>query len=123
MTQQDQNFKRNTVQIKALQRKSRRLEVTPLDPQQGRYLVESASQPRRRYHVQIDPDRLSGHCTCLWAQHGGINCKHVLAVLREHYAAQGQQLSFWASRDAARRQHRRILVGEQLFATRRRRAA
>jgi uncharacterized Zn finger protein len=118
-----QNHKRNIVQIKALQRASRRLEVRPLDPSAGRYLVTSASQPGLRYHVQIDPVQLSGHCTCRWAQHGGINCKHVLAVLREHYAAQGRQISFWRTRGAARRQHRSIIAGEELFATLRRRAA
>lgn len=50
------------------------------------------------------------------AQHGGINCKHVLAALQARYAAQGR-LSFWRSPGAARRQHRRLLTGDQLYIT------
>ena len=107
---------RNTVHIKRLQAASRRLSAIPRDPERRRYLVESASRSGRYYDVALQPDGLSGHCTCQWAQHGGINCKHVLAALRAEYAGRGE-LSFWPSRDAARRQHRRVLPGEQLYAT------
>jgi hypothetical protein len=107
---------RSTVQVKKLQEASRRLMVIPRDPEHGRYLVTSASDPSRAYEVALQRGELSGHCTCTWAQYGGINCKHVLAALREHYSAWGW-LSFWPSRDAAERQHRRILPGERLYAT------
>jgi hypothetical protein len=90
--------------------------VIPRDPERGRYLVVSASDPGRAYEVALQRGELAGHCTCLWAQYGGINCKHVMAALREHYAPWGR-LSFWPSRDAAARQHRRILPGERLYAT------
>jgi len=107
---------RNTVHIKALQAASRRLLVIPRDPARRRYLVESAGDSGRYYEVALQPDGLSGHCTCLWAQHGGINCKHVLAALRAEYQPHGT-LSFWPTRDDARRQHRRVLPGERLYAT------
>jgi len=90
--------------------------VVPRDPERGRYLVASAGDPSHAYEVALQHDELAGHCTCLWAQYGGINCKHVLAALRKHYAPAGR-LSFWPSLDAAERQHRRILPGEQLYAT------
>jgi len=108
---------RNVVQIKKLQQASRRLMVIPRDPEHGRYLVESAGQPGRYYEVAVQRDGLSGHCTCPWAHYGGINCKHVLAALRAHYEARGAALSFWPTRADARRQHRRILPGERLYAT------
>jgi hypothetical protein len=107
---------RPTVQIKQLQAASRRLMVMPRDPERGRYLVASEGDPSRAYEVSLQRGELAGHCTCLWAQYGGINCKHVLAALRAHYAPAGR-LSFWPSRDAAERQHRRILPGERLYAT------
>ena len=107
---------RNTVHIKKLQDASRRLLVVPRDPEHGRYLVESANQSGHFYEVALQRDGLSGHCTCLWAQHGGVNCKHVLAALRAEYEARGS-LSFWLTRDAAQRQHRRVLPGERLYAT------
>ena len=107
---------RNTVQVKQLQAASRKLMVIPRDPERGRYLVASAGDPSRAYEVSLQRGELAGHCTCLWAQYGGINCKHVLAALRIHYAPVGR-LSFWPSRDAAARQHRRILPGERLYAT------
>lgn len=107
---------RNVVQIKALQRASQELEVTPYDPEQGIYIVESASRPGQAYEVVLAETKLQGDCTCPWAQHGGINCKHVLAALRARYAPQGS-LSFWRTRSDARRQHRHILAGNQLYAT------
>ena len=110
------NPARSTVRVKQLQAASRRLMVIPRDPERGRYLVTSSRDPSRAYEVALQRGELAGHCTCLWAQYGGINCKHVLAALREHYAPVGR-LSFWPSRDAAERQHRHILPGERLYAT------
>jgi uncharacterized Zn finger protein len=107
---------RGTVHIKRIQQASRKLDVLPIDPEAGRYYVTSASQPGMLYEVTLDPQLPEGRCTCAWAQHGGLNCKHVLAALRAHYAKRGQ-LSFWRSASAARRQHRPILEGEQLYAT------
>ncbi len=107
---------RNVVQIKALQRASQHLDVVPADPEHGLYLVESASRPDRSYAVVLADATLQGSCTCPWSQYGGINCKHVLAALRTRYAEQGS-LSFWRTRRDARRQHRRILTGNQVYAT------
>ncbi len=107
---------RSVVHVKKLQQASRRLEVIPHDPEHGVYLVTSAIRPDVYYEVVLDPDRPAGRCTCPWAQYGGINCKHVLAALQTRYAAQGR-LSFWRSPNAARRQHRRLLIGDQLYIT------
>lgn len=115
--QQTTRIRRNVVRLKALQRASRRLAVDRLSATS--YRVSSASQPGRYYYVQIDPATLTGQCTCLWAQYGGVNCKHVLAVLRAHYARRGT-LSFWNDPSDARRQHRPIIAGQHLFATVRR---
>lgn len=111
--------RRNVVRLKRLQRESRLLEVIPLSDSPTAYEVRSASQPGRSYVVRIDPATLSGQCTCPWAQYGGINCKHVLAVLRKHYANQGE-ISFWANPQDAVRQHRPIIAGAHLYATVRR---
>lgn len=113
--------RRNVVKLKTLQRASRRLEVICLEDEPGRYLVASASQRGYFYEVTIDAATLSGQCSCRWAAYGGVNCKHVLAVLRAHYADQGR-LSFWRSLPEARRQHRAIIVGDNLVATLRRAA-
>jgi uncharacterized Zn finger protein len=111
--------RRNVVRLKRLQRESRMLEVVQLSTTPATYQVRSASQPDRRYFVLIDPATLSGQCTCPWAQYGGVNCKHVLAVLRKHYANQGE-ISFWATPQDALRQHRPIIAGAHLYATVRR---
>jgi hypothetical protein len=110
---------RSTVRIKELQGASRRLDVVPVDPEHGRYAVQSASEPHQYYDVTLATDGLSGRCTCRWASHGGLNCKHVLAALRVHYAGEGH-LSFWRTIDDARRQHRHTVAGENLYATLRR---
>jgi len=112
---------RNVRQVKQLQAASRQLQVIPRDPAHGRYLVASAHDSDRYYQVAVDRDEMSGHCTCPWAQHGGINCKHVLAALSAAYAPWGA-ISFWPTADAAHRQHRRVLWGERIYATLRPRA-
>ena len=112
---------RNVRQVKQLQEASRNLRVVPRDPEHGRYLVASAHDSDRYYQVVVDRDEMSGHCTCPWAQYGGINCKHVLAALRAEYEPWGA-ISFWPTPEAARRQHRRVLHGERIYATLRPRA-
>lgn len=107
------------VRVKELQGASRRLDVIPVDPQEGRYHVGSASQTGMYYAVKLNDDGLGGTCTCPWGQHGGENCKHVLAALRTHYAGEGQ-LSFWNSLGEAQRQHRRLVHGQRLYGTLRR---
>lgn len=110
---------RSIVNVKRLQRASRKLDVIPLDPPAGRYMVESETHPGELYEVTLDAEGPGGYCTCPWGAHGGVNCKHVLAVLRAYYASEGQ-LSFWHHRQDARRQHRRIIAGDDLYATLRR---
>lgn len=110
---------RSVVNIKRLQSASRRLMVIPLDPERDTFVVESATHPGATYEVTL-VDSLTGRCTCPWGQHGGVNCKHVLAALRARYAPQGA-LSFWPSRSDARRQHRQIVEGRWLYGTLRKR--
>lgn len=107
---------RNVVHLKQLQRASRDLTVIAIDQEQRRYLVGSAHNSEHQYQVTLDADTATGQCTCPWAQHGGINCKHVLAALREHHAGQGA-LSFWKTPSDARRQHRHTLEGDGLYVT------
>lgn len=78
---------RSVVHVKKLQQASRQLKVIPHDLEHGVYLVSSATRPDVYYEVVLDPGRPAGRCTCPWAQHGGINCKHVLAALQARYAA------------------------------------
>jgi uncharacterized Zn finger protein len=113
---------RSTVHVKELQGASRALEVVARDPKRGQYLVASARQPGVFYRVDLMLGEMTGQCSCPWGRHGGLNCKHVLAALREHYLDEGQ-LSFWRDRAAALRQHRPILDGQGLIATLRRRQA
>lgn len=110
---------RNVVQVKQIQQASRRLRVVPINAEKGLYHVSSSQNSQMFYEVQLDQHNLRGSCSCAWAQHGGINCKHVLAALQSAYADMGQ-LSFWANEEEAERQHRRIHEGQQLFATVRR---
>jgi uncharacterized Zn finger protein len=110
---------RNVVQVKQLQQASRRLRVVAIDRDAGLYHVSSAQNHQMFYEVQLDTRNLRGSCSCAWAQHGGINCKHVLAALQSAYADMGQ-LSFWSNEEEAERQHRQIHEGQQLFATVRR---
>jgi uncharacterized Zn finger protein len=115
---------RTTVRVKTLQRASRGLEVVVRDAERGQYLVSSASQLGVFYAVDLEPAALRGRCTCPWAQHGGTNCKHVMAALRTHHSS--GQLSFWRTLQDARRQHRHTVQGEGIYATvrpRRRRAS
>jgi uncharacterized Zn finger protein len=118
----EQGLTRSTVHVKALQGASRRLEVVARDAERGQYLVASASQPGVFYRVDLVLGEMTGSCSCPWGQHGGLNCKHVLAALREHYLDEGQ-LSFWRTRDDALRQHRRMLGGQGIVATLRPRQA
>ena len=107
---------RNIRQIKKLQQASRRLLVIPRDAEHRRYLVKSAGDGDQYYQVAVQPDTLSGHCTCPWSRYGGINCKHVLAALQARYEPWGA-LSFWPTREDAQRLHRQVLRGERLYAT------
>jgi uncharacterized Zn finger protein len=107
---------RNVVNLKQLQQASKKLEVSLLDPETNTYLVASASRPGFFHEVTIDWDGTEGLCDCPWAQHGGVNCKHVLAALRYHHSEQGN-VSFWRSAAAARRQHRPMLVGDSMYLT------
>lgn len=111
--------RRGVVRLKALQRASRSLDVIPLTSADERYHVASGTTPGRYYEVTIDPATLEARCSCPWAEYGGVNCKHVLAVLRARYASEGS-LSFWQRRQDARRQHRKLIEADGLFATVRR---
>lgn len=98
------------VDIKRLQRRSRRLIVRGIA--QGTYLVASRSTPQAQYIVTVEYDPegiIRARCTCLWAQHGGTACSHVLATLSHMAAGKHRALSFWLSEDEARKQRHRTL--------------
>lgn len=117
--QRDTGTRRHTVNLKRLQQASRRLAVAPLDEGGLRFYVASAGERGYAYLVELDPQALTGHCSCPWAEYGGTNCKHIMAALQARYRDSGT-LSFWRSPEAARRQHRPVLAGDGLFATLRR---
>lgn len=95
--------------IKILQERARHLHATVLNPHT--VIVESTSNPAANHVVTLayQPDgTIQARCTCPWAINGGVGCTHVLAALEALAARRGRVLSFWADREAARRQKRRM---------------
>ncbi|NWF67528.1 MAG: SWIM zinc finger family protein [Chloroflexi bacterium] len=73
--------------------------------------VTSVTSPQANHIVTVDYEAdgtIQARCTCPWAIHGGVACSHVMAALEALAAKRGRKLSFWRSRDEARRQKRRI---------------
>ncbi len=73
-------------------------------------VVESTTMPTANHVVTIEYDSegtIHSRCTCPWAMNGGIACAHTLAALEALAARRGRALSFWGSRDEARRQKHR----------------
>lgn len=102
--------------IKRLQVRARHLETHIIDSHT--VVVESTTTATASHVVTIHYDSdgtIHTRCTCPWAINGGIACSHVIAALDALAARRGRALSFWANRDEARRQKRRLfyLVGPQ----------
>jgi uncharacterized Zn finger protein len=107
-------------QIKQLQTKSKALEVKVLRPSHPgepfQALVQSSSTLSHLVTVRFTRDgSIDASCTCAWAEHGGVGCSHVIAVLSKLAHLKQSSLSFWATQEEARRQKRRMfrLVGKQ----------
>ncbi|MBX3065493.1 MAG: SWIM zinc finger family protein [Anaerolineae bacterium] len=100
-------------QLKSLQSKSKQLEVRMIYPErQGepfRAVVESNEPLSHTVTIRFHPDGgIETECTCAWAQHGGVGCSHVMAVLNRLAARKHSSLSFWATPEEARKQKRRV---------------
>jgi len=103
----------NPVNVKQLQRESRRLRVQPLG--KGRMAVSSATNPNKAYVVTYafgkDGKTVYANCTCEWGKHHGIGCSHIMAALEYLAHRKGRTLSFWPDEQAALRQnHRRFYL-------------
>lgn len=95
-------MKRNA---KAMQNKAKKNQVQDNGAGRG-YTVTSATSSKG-YHVATVGRGFQ--CTCRWAKYHNTvlePCSHVLAI--EEYLAQSEKraLSFWATKEAAQRQHR-----------------
>lgn len=94
--------------IKDLQGRARHLKVHALN--RSTFIVESTTTPTANHVVTVEYDSegtIHTRCTCPWAINGGIACAHTLAVLETLAARRGRALSYWESRDQARRQKHR----------------
>jgi hypothetical protein len=93
--------------------------------------VGSITNPAANHIVTVEYARdgsIHARCTCPWALHGGVACTHVLAALEALALMRGKRLSFWHSREEARRQKKRIFClrdpqSEGIWITSRRRTA
>jgi uncharacterized Zn finger protein len=103
-------------QLKALQAKSKALNVRIIRPEHRgdpyRAIVASDSALGHLVTIHFEAgtthaDVISADCTCPWAEHGGIGCKHVLAALTRLAELKRSSLSFWRTQEEARRQKRR----------------
>lgn len=100
-------------QIKALRRKSRHLSVRLIRPGQpgDPYTAIVGSRSNAAFNhlvtVRFGPGgAIEARCTCPWAEHGGIACSHVIAVLSRMAAQKHRALSFWETpEEAARQKH------------------
>jgi uncharacterized Zn finger protein len=99
-------------QLKDLQEKSRKLQIKLLNPERAgepfRALVESSSALSHLVTIRFDRSgKIDATCTCAWAEHGGVGCSHVIAVLNHLAELKRSSLSFWPTQEDARRQKRR----------------
>jgi uncharacterized Zn finger protein len=99
-------------QLKDLQAKSRKLQIKLLNPEHAgapfRALVESSSALSHLVTIRFAHDgKIDATCTCAWAEHGGVGCSHVIAVLNHLAELKSSILSFWPTQEDALRQKRR----------------
>jgi uncharacterized Zn finger protein len=110
------------VNLKQLQTRARKLTVRRVA--RDTFVVASRSRPTLQHVVTIEYQRdgaIHARCTCPWAEHGGIGCQHVMAVLHTLAGRKRKRLSFWATLTEAQRQRQRVLRlagdGEELYIT------
>lgn len=97
--------------IKQMQAKRRDLTVRPLS--KYTFAVESSSDSEATHvvEVQFEADNVvRARCNCLWAQHHGVACSHVMAALEFLAAQKGRTLSFWLDEEEAKRQRNRLFL-------------
>ncbi|RMF82067.1 MAG: SWIM zinc finger family protein [Chloroflexi bacterium] len=97
------------IHIKHLQSKSRNLRARWVD--KNTIAVESLTNPAANHIVVVHFDEdntIHARCTCPWAIKGGIACTHVMAALDYLASLKGRRLSFWRTREEAKRQRHAI---------------
>lgn len=101
--------------IKQLQSQSRHLQARWVD--RNTLVVESTTSSQANHVVTVEflhggpegtAQSVRARCTCPWAMHNGTACSHVMAALEYLASKKNRTLSFWASRDDARRQKNRM---------------
>lgn len=73
-------------------------------------VVSSTTTPTANHVVTVEYDKqgvIHTRCTCIWAMNGNIGCTHTVAALEALAAKRGRALSFWETKDQARRQKHR----------------
>jgi len=96
--------------IKQLHVQSKQLAVRRVG--KNAFVVQSQSDPHTRHTVTIrhlGAGQIAAGCNCEWAEHQGVACSHVIAVLGWLAARRGRKLSFWLNaQDAERQKHRTL---------------
>jgi hypothetical protein len=95
--------------IKKLQWQSRKLHTKQVDDHT--FAVSSISNALANHVVTVTFRRdgtIRARCTCPWALNRGVACTHVMAALDKLAARKGRTLSFWSTREEARRQKQRV---------------
>ncbi len=106
------------INAKQIQRKSRNLTVRQIRPS---WFKVSSGKGGKVYDVMLGLN--GGTCTCPWGQYRPSrdhrsSCAHVIAAMNYRAMLQGKRVSVWSSKEAARRQHRpMIMIGDGLFLT------
>ena len=95
--------------IKQLQAQSRDLTTRRVD--KHTLAVQSASNALANHIVTVefcDDHTVQARCTCEWALNRGIACTHVMAALEYLAGMKARTLSFWPTKEDARRQKQRV---------------
>jgi predicted RNA-binding Zn-ribbon protein involved in translation (DUF1610 family) len=106
--------------LKKLQKKSLRLEVTPT-ANAHIFSVKSGSDDKVSYIVYFSQGYHEATCTCKWMQNGGNVCCHVMAAVRFVARLNGNRVSFWATEADAKRQKKRKAILNGIWVTVRKR--
>jgi hypothetical protein len=96
--------------IKNLQAQSRNLRAEIIG--KNSLVVTSRSNLALNHVVTFDMRRdseLHARCTCIWAQHGGHGCSHVMAALAHLASNKNRKISFWLNQEDAKRQRHHML--------------
>ncbi|HLV34625.1 MAG TPA: SWIM zinc finger family protein [Spirillospora sp.] len=95
--------------IKQLQTQSRRLQARRVD--RHTLAVQSETNPLANHIVTVafrQDGTVHARCTCQWALNRGVACSHVMAALEYLASMKNRTLSFWPTKEDARRQKQRV---------------